>query len=224
MNTPHAATARKFRPHVRQLVNEEVIPLVHKAEETQVFPVSVWRRLGEEGLLGLGLAKEHGGLGGGRTSEVMVVEELSRAAAGIAMSIMPAYIVRVALWTFGAGKLIEEVGESLIRGERIVGIAITEPNAGSDVSSIQTRVERTDGGYLLNGSKIFITNGNLADDLLVVARTGGNTRHPRDGPVLCFHEPGWVQVPEAGQGIRPILGHRGSMVQRLLRPRPPCGW
>ena len=172
MNTSYTATARKFRPHVRQLVNEEVIPLVHEAEETQVFPVSVWRRLGEEGLLGLGLAKEHGGLGGGRTSEVMVVEELSRAAAGIAMSIMPAYIVRVALWTFGAGELIEEVGESLIRGERIVGIAITEPNAGSDVSSIQTRVERTDGGYLLNGSKIFITNGNLADDLLVVARTG----------------------------------------------------
>lgn len=175
--TPWQRIAEARRPRLREIVNRKILPLVADAELNQEFPTEVYRWLGEEGYLSIGAEKMHGGEGGGRTAETMVVEELTRASAGISMSVVPFFIVRIAIYEFGSEAAIREVGEPMTRGERVVGICMSEPNAGSDVASIATRAEPDGkGGWYLTGSKMFITNGTIATDLLVVARTG-----PREG-------------------------------------------
>lgn len=170
--TPWQQVAEARRPALRALVDSRIRPLIDESEKSQRFPKEVYRLLGEGGYLRIGAPVEQGGEGGGRTSEVMVVEELSRASAGITMSVVPFFIVRIAIWEFGTAQAIAEVGQPMIRGERIVGICMSEPNAGSDVSSITTRAVPDGDGWRISGSKMFITNGNTASDLLVVARTG----------------------------------------------------
>lgn len=166
--------AERRRPELRELVETKIVPLVADAERDQRFPTEVYGWLGQGGFLSIGAQEEHGGDGGGRTAECMVVEELTRAGAGIAMSVVPFFIVRIAIWEFGSPSVVAEVGEPMIRGERVVGICMSEPDAGSDVASIRTRAVPDGDGWRLDGSKMFITNGTIATDLLVVARTGGS--------------------------------------------------
>jgi len=162
--------AESRRPELRALVEERIVPLVDESERTQRFPTEVYRLLGERGFLAIGAPAEQGGGGGGRTAEVMVVEELSRASAGLTMSVVPLFIVRIAIFEFGGQRVIEEVGRKVITGERVVGICMSEPDAGSDVQGISTRAVRVDGGWSITGSKMFITNGTIAQDLMVVAK------------------------------------------------------
>ncbi|MBX3093755.1 MAG: acyl-CoA/acyl-ACP dehydrogenase [Cryobacterium sp.] len=169
--SPWAAIAQSRRSDLRELVESSIAPLVEAAEATQVFPVEVYRLLGEAGFLAIGAPASEGGEGGGRTSEVMVVQELARAGAGITMSVVPFFIVRIAVFEFGSPEAIEEVGKPMMRGERIVGICMSEPDAGSDVASIRTRAVPDGDGWRISGSKMFITNGTIATDLLVVAKT-----------------------------------------------------
>ena len=175
VGTPTAAAgyAEDRRAELRALIEERILPLVDDAEEHERFPLEVPKLLGAAGFLAIGAPVEEGGSGGGRTAESMVVEELTRAAAGITMSIMPFFIVRVALWEFGTTRAREEVGLPMLRGERIVGISITEPDAGSDAGSLTTTATPDGDGFRLTGSKIFTTNGTIATDLLVAARVAG---------------------------------------------------
>lgn len=156
------------RAELRELVEGHIAPLVDKAEESETFPAQILPLLGGAGFLSIGAD------GGGRTAESMVVEELTRAAGGVAMSVMPFFIVRVGLWEFGTERVIDEVGRPMLRGERIVGISITEPDAGSDAASLRTTATPDGDGYRLTGSKIFTTNGTIATDLLVAARVAGH--------------------------------------------------
>lgn len=170
MTTPWARVARQRRDELRELVSNRIVPLVDAAEREQRFPVEVHRLLGERGFLAIGAPESEGGQGGGRTSEVMVVEELTKASAGITMSVVPIFIVRIAIWEFGTPAVIAEVGRPMIRGERVAGICMSEPDAGSDVAAISTRAVRVAGGWRVSGAKMFITNGTIATDLLVVAK------------------------------------------------------
>lgn len=172
LTTPWAEVAERRRPQLRELVESRIAPLVSAAETEQRFPAEIYRWLGEGGFLSIGAPPDQGGEGGGRTSEVMVVEELTRACAGITMSVVPFFIVRIAIWEFGSQRAIDEVGRRMIRGDRIVGICMSEPDAGSDVSAIRTRAVPDGEGWLVSGHKMFITNATMATDLLVVARTG----------------------------------------------------
>lgn len=169
--SPWEEVAESRRSELRTLVETSIAPLVASAEQSQIFPVDVYRILGAAGFLSIGAPEGEGGEGGGRTSEVMVVQELSRAGAGITMSVVPFFIVRIAIFEFGSPEAIEEVGKRMIRGERIVGICMSEPDAGSDVASIRTRAVPDGDGWRISGTKMFITNGTIATDLLVVART-----------------------------------------------------
>ncbi|MQA24125.1 MAG: hypothetical protein GEU94_01350 [Micromonosporaceae bacterium] len=167
--------AEKRRTELRGMVEERIAPLVPEAEEHESFPLDVPKMLGEAGFLSVGAPVHDGGAGAGRTAESMVVEELTRASAGIAMSIMPYFIVRVGLSEFGTIQARDEVGEPMLRGERIVGISITEPDAGSDAGSLSTTATPDGTGFRLSGNKIFTTNGTIATDLLVAARVAGHT-------------------------------------------------
>ena len=192
--TPWQEISERRRPDLRELVDKKILPLVDESERTQIFPKQIYKWLGEGGFLSIGASREQGGEGGGRTSEVMVVEELTRAGAGIVMSVVPFFIVRIAIWEFGTPEAIHEVGEPMIRGDRIVGICMSEPDAGSDVSSIRTRaVPDGKGGWKISGSKMFITNGTIATDLLVVARTGEKRGSDNIGLFLMdTNQPGYT--------------------------------
>jgi alkylation response protein AidB-like acyl-CoA dehydrogenase len=170
--TPWRAIAESRRDDLRKLIADRIQPLVAEAERTQEFPPEICAVLGEHGFLSIGAPVSEGGEGGGRTAEVMVVEELAKVSSGVAMSVVPHFIVRIAIYEFGSPEVITEVGEPMIRGERVIGICMSEPDAGSDVASLRTRAVPDQDGWRISGSKMFITNGTIASDLLVAARTG----------------------------------------------------
>lgn len=170
--TPWQAIAESRRDELRKLIADRIQPLVAQAERTQEFPPEICGALGAHGFLSIGAPASEGGEGGGRTAEVMVVEELAKVSSGVAMSVVPHFIVRIAIYEFGSPEAIEEVGEPMIRGERVIGICMSEPDAGSDVAALRTRAVHDGDGWRISGSKMFITNGTIASDLLVAARTG----------------------------------------------------
>ena len=174
-STPWRTIAESRRRKLRALIRDRIAGLVPAAEQSQEFPPEVCSILGEAGFLSIGAPVNQGGEGGGRTSEVMVVEELARASSGLTMSVVPQYIVRIAVFEFGSQEVIEQVGIPMVAGKRIVGICMSEPDAGSDVAALRTRAVPDGDGWRITGNKMFITNGTIASDLLVAARTG-------DGP------------------------------------------
>jgi alkylation response protein AidB-like acyl-CoA dehydrogenase len=169
---------RMFRDTVRVFARQEVAPLVEEAERTEVFPRKVLRRAGELGLLAVGLPEEEGGTGGDLMYMSLFVEELARECAGIALPLYACASLAWGLHQNGSEQQKERYLKPLLTGEAVAGLAITEPGAGSDVAAIRTSALRDGDGYVLNGRKVFITNGTIADFMLVVANTDPD-RNPR---------------------------------------------
>lgn len=189
---------REARARLRAYVADQVIAAAVDAEREQRFFEGLVPWLGAEGFLAIGAGKADGGSGAGRAGEVMVIQELSRAGGWASMGVVPMFIVRTALWEFGDERLLDEVGRPMIRGERVVGIALSEPGAGSDVSSIRTRAVAGPDGYRLTGEKMFITNGSTADDLLVVAQSRQDSRTNSTFGMFL------VETTQAGFQARPL--------------------
>ncbi len=163
---------RAFREKVRQTYEKEVRPIVEEYEKKESFPVFLFRRLGEEHLLCLRCPKKYGGPGMDKISECISMEELNRICAGIGAGVM----VHGGLGTdpilrFGSEGLKQTYLPPAVRGEKIGAFALTEPNAGSDASSLRTLAIKVEGRYRLNGSKTFITNGTICDFVTVAAYT-----------------------------------------------------
>jgi alkylation response protein AidB-like acyl-CoA dehydrogenase len=163
----------ELRAAVRRFVATEVRPYVDEWEAAGRFPDALFRRCGELGFLGLHYPSEWGGGDGDLAAGIVFVEELARAgAAGIAMAIsVQSDMATPALARFGSDAQRERWLRPAIAGEKIGAIAITEPDAGSDVAAIRTRAERDGDEWRISGSKMFITNGTRAHFLTLVART-----------------------------------------------------
>jgi alkylation response protein AidB-like acyl-CoA dehydrogenase len=163
----------ELRAAVRRFVATEVRPYVDEWEAAGRFPDALFRRCGELGFLGLHYPSEWGGGDGDLAAGIVFVEELARAgAAGIAMAIsVQSDMATPALARFGSDAQRERWLRPAIAGEKIGAIAITEPDAGSDVAAIRTRAERDGDEWRISGSKMFITNGSRAHFLTLVART-----------------------------------------------------
>ncbi len=170
---------REFRAVCRAFVEREVMPLVRDAEATRTFPAELWKPLGEAGLLGLGHPEENGGSGtGGHLAIAILSEELARASGGIAITpLVSAYMAAPHLAKFGTAEQRRRYLAPLIAGTAVGAIAVTEPGAGSDVAGIKTRAERVAGGWSITGSKMFVTNGGLADTVIVVAISDADAGH-----------------------------------------------
>jgi acyl-CoA dehydrogenase/citronellyl-CoA dehydrogenase len=166
-------THTEFRAVCRDFVDREVMPLVQEAEQTRSFPTALWHVLAQAGLLGLGHPEEYGGSGpGGHLALAILAEELGRASGGLAITpLASAYLAAPYLTRFGTPDQQRRWLEPLIAGNAVGAIAVTEAGAGSDVAGIRTRAERVDRGWSLTGSKMFITNGGLADVLVLLAFT-----------------------------------------------------
>jgi acyl-CoA dehydrogenase len=188
-----------LREEIRRFVAEELRPHSAEWEEARWFPDGVFRRMGELGLLGLKYPVEYGGRGGGYVEDAILSEELGRCGSGGLAAGIGAHvgIATPPVWKFGTDDQKERFLAPAIRGEKIAALGITEPGAGSDVAGIRTFARRVDGGYVVNGSKTFITNGVRADFVVTAVKTTEEGGH--DGISFLILERGMDGFETAGK-------------------------
>ena len=168
---------RELRRALRDFVSKEVAPLAAECDALERYPVELFPRLGALGYLGLGFPEEVGGSGGCNLDYAILCEELAYGSGGIALGIyVHMALACAALEAFGSEELKKTWLPPAFRGESIGAWAVAEAGAGSDAGSIATRAVADGDSYVLNGSKLFITNGPIADFLVVVASTAPEQR------------------------------------------------
>ena len=171
--TPFSEEHELLRKTIRVWVESEIAPHVARWEEEGDFPNDVFRRAGELGFLGLAFPESAGGQGGDYWSQVVFLEELGRVSQPISMVLsVQTDMATPPILEFGSDEQVERWLKPALRGELIGAIGITEPDTGSDVASIRTHAVRDGDEWILNGSKMYITNGARADFITMVVRTG----------------------------------------------------
>jgi citronellyl-CoA dehydrogenase len=163
-----------FRQMVRRFVEEEINPHIDEWEEAGVFPAhDLFKKMGDLGMLGLTYPEEYGGQGLDFWYTVILCEELGKSnASGVPMGItVHTDMCTPALAHHGSDELKQRFLAPAIRGEMVGCIGVTEPDAGSDVASIRTRAESSGDDWIINGRKLYITNGTQADWVCLLART-----------------------------------------------------
>lgn len=194
------------RDTVRRLCREELAELVEEAEETECFPKHVFRRWGELGLLGVRYPAEDGGSDMDKISDCIVREELSYMSQAFATSWSAQTHLSIwPIWKAGTESQKERFFRPALSGDKIAGFALSEPDGGSNIRAMKTRAEKVEGGWRLNGSKLYITNAPIADFLMVAARTSPELKP--DAISLFIAE-----LPHKGVEIRKLNkeGVRGS--------------
>jgi len=179
-----------FRQAVRAFVQKEVEPHIEEWEEAGQIPKSIWPRMGELGFLGVEYDEKYGGAGADLLTTAVLCEEMARSrCASLAMAVgVHTDMASPHLYWTGSEALKEKYLPAICRGEALTAIAVTEPGGGSDVAAIRTRARRDGSHYVLDGSKMFITNGVMADLYFVAARiqAGPLEGRKRHGGISMF--------------------------------------
>ena len=170
---PFTEKHERLRAESRRFVAEELRPPAREWEDARWLPNDVFARMAELGLLGLKYPRELGGRGGDHLDDAVLTEELSRCGSGGVAAGIGAHIgiATPPIWRFGSEGQKQRFLRPAISGEKIAALGITEPGAGSDVAGLRTSARRVDGGYVVNGSKTFITNGVRADFVVTAVKT-----------------------------------------------------
>jgi alkylation response protein AidB-like acyl-CoA dehydrogenase len=163
---------RDLRESIRAFVDREVVPHVEEWEET-TFPDAIVKRMGDLGFLGLAMPDEYGGQGGDYFCNLVLAEEIARGGSGGFLMGLSVHtdMTMPSILEFGSEEQKRRWLTRGIAGDSIFALGITEPDAGSDVAAIKSRAVRNDDGWIINGSKTFITNGQRADMIVLVAKT-----------------------------------------------------
>jgi isovaleryl-CoA dehydrogenase len=168
----HGETIAMLRSTVQDFARAEVAPRAAEIDAANQFPPEMWKKLGALGLLGITVEEEYGGTALGYLAHIVAMEELSRASAAIGLSYGAHSNLCVnQIRRNGSDDQKRRYLGKLISGEHVGGLAMSEPGAGSDVVSMKTRAEKKGDRYVLNGSKMWITNGPQAETLVVYAKT-----------------------------------------------------
>ena len=168
-------TIDMLRDHVNAFATEHIAPIASDIDRDNQFPNHLWSKFGEMGLLGVTVDEEFGGVGMGYLAHVVAMEEISRASASVALSYGAHSNLCVnQIFRNGSPAQREKYLPKLIDGSHVGALAMSEPNSGSDVVSMQLRAEDKGDHYLMNGNKMWITNGPDADTLVVYAKTDPN--------------------------------------------------
>jgi acyl-CoA dehydrogenase len=170
---PFGEEHEQLRQTLRRFVEKELRPHVMDWEDAQWMPNEVFLRCGELGFLGLKYEEKYGGQGGTYLHDAVWAEELARCGSGGVGAAIGGHvnIATPPIWKFGTEEQKERWLVPAIKGEKIGALGITEPDAGSDVASLKTHAKRVDGGWIVNGSKTFITNGVRADFVVAAVKT-----------------------------------------------------
>jgi acyl-CoA dehydrogenase len=181
----------RFRASVRAFVEREVMPHVDAWEEAGRIPRAIWRRMGELGLLGIEYDEAYGGAGADFLTSCVLHEECARARSGsfaMAVGVHTDMASPHLAWT-GSEALRARYLPAVCRGEALTAIAVTEPGGGSDVAALRTRAARDGDAWVLNGTKMFITNGATADLYVVAARLDAGDSPRRHRGISMFLVP-----------------------------------
>ena len=155
----------------REFAQREVAPLVAEYQRRRELPPHIVRRMGEQGLIGIMFPPEYGGAGGDVLAQALAVQEISKVDAGIGVTLLVQVLALYPIWQHGTEAQKRRYLPAGLRGEIIGAIGMTEPDSGSDFASIQTRAVRDGDDYVIDGRKTFITNGPVADFVVLAART-----------------------------------------------------
>ncbi len=212
LNFDLGETADLLRDAVQDFASAEIAPLAAEIDRNNEFPNELWPRLGDMGLLGITVPEAYGGSDMGYLAHIVAMEEISRASASVGLS----YGAHSNLCVNQINRDGNEAQKQkylpkLISGEHIGALAMSEPGAGSDVVGMQMKAERTASGYLLNGTKMWITNGPDADLIVVYAKTEPNAGSKGISAFLVERAFGFETAQKLDK-----LGMRGSNTGELV--------
>lgn len=172
LNFGHSEEADMLRASVRSFSEDEIAPRAHSIDQSNEFPMVLWRKMGDLGILGITVDEKYGGANMGYLEHCIVVEEISRASASVGLSYGAHSNLCVnQISRNGNDAQKDKYLPKLITGEHVGALAMSEPNAGSDVVSMKLQAVKKGDRYILNGTKMWITNGPDADTLVVYAKT-----------------------------------------------------
>ena len=161
-----------LRDAVKKFAQAEIAPLAEKIDQDNEFPCALWRKFGDLGLLGITVAEEYGGTNMGYLAHVVAMEEISRASASVGLSYGAHSNLCVnQIYKNGSEAQRAKYLPKLCSGEHVGALAMSEPNSGSDVVSLKLKAERKGDHYILNGNKMWITNGPEASTYVIYAKT-----------------------------------------------------
>ncbi|HMK89720.1 MAG TPA: isovaleryl-CoA dehydrogenase [Methylocystis sp.] len=205
--------AEMLRRQVEEFAAREIAPRAPKIDAENAFPGDLWRKMGSLGLLGVTIAEDYGGAGLGYLEHVIAMEEISRASASVGLSYAAhSNLCLNQLHRNGAHEQKLRYLPKLISGEHVGALAMSEPSAGSDVVNMQMRAEAHQDSYVLNGDKMWITNGPDADVIIVYAKTTPKAgAHGITAFIVDGASPGLVRGPKLDK-----LGMRGSNTCELI--------
>jgi acyl-CoA dehydrogenase len=203
-----------FRTQFKRFAAAEIEPKIAGWDEKGMSDRATWKRMGEEGFLGANAPEQYGGAGGDFIYDAIVMEEMAYLRAHGLMMSLHSDICMPYLTEFGTDAQKEKYLPGAIGGDILLGIAMTEPGTGSDLANVQTTAIRDGNHYVLNGSKTFISNGQIGDLFIVVAKTDPQADPPHRGISLILVEataPGFVRGRKLDK-----LGLRGQDTSELF--------
>ena len=177
MHFTYSESDQLLRRAIRDFSVRELEPGARERDAAESFDAALYRKVGDLGLTGLGIAPERDGGGGGLLQTAIATEELARFDPSMSLTLLASLsLATIGIERFGTETQKERYVPPLARGESVGAFCLTEPNAGSDAASGSTHAKAQDGGYLLNGAKTYITNGDVAETLLVFATAEPGSR------------------------------------------------
>uniref|UniRef100_A0A2P2JWM2 Acyl-CoA dehydrogenase n=1 Tax=Rhizophora mucronata TaxID=61149 RepID=A0A2P2JWM2_RHIMU len=192
-------TQSQFKDSVYQFAQENIAPHAAKIDQTNYFPkeVNLWKLMGDFNLLGITAPEEYGGLGLGYLYHCIAMEEISRTSGSVGLSYGAHSNLCVnQLVRNGSPAQKQKYLPKLISGEHVGALAMSEPNAGSDVVSMKCKADRVDGGYVLNGNKMWCTNGPVAQTLIIgtgcLCKNRCNSRIKRNHSIYHREGNAWI--------------------------------
>jgi len=206
---------KEFVQLAREFAEKEIAPYAAEWDRRKEFPREVIRRLGELGFLGLLVSEDLGGLGLDALTYLMMMEEIAAADASVSITLsvhnsLPSYVLQ----RYGTPEQHERWLKPMARGELLAAFCVSEPDSGSDLASVSTTATRTESAWVINGTKAWVTNGGVADVLLVLVRTSKQAEKPSRG--LSF-----FIVPADADGVQASkpedkMGLRSSRTTQIV--------
>ncbi len=204
-----------FRKAVREFAEKELAPVTQKIDRENQMDMRLVKRAAELGLFGIPFPEEYGGGNGDDLSLVLATEEIARFSAAFSAVVGATYLVSTPIFLFGNEEQKRKYLVPIAKGEKLAAHAMTEPGTGSDVAAIKTNAQKKGDRYVINGKKMFITNGDKADLFLIFARTSPMEGSKRHQGVTAFIAEKGMSGLTVGQRTD-VIGLRGDQPVELV--------